>query len=301
MQTEQYRFKYLLESEQDILWGLTITTAGFQHVEQGDVYPLHKYHPSQYIYNTEKGRMLDEYQLLYIIRGKGWFVSEHCPKTIIKEGNMFMLFPGEWHNFSSDKQTGWDEYCIGFRGVNIDSRLQHGFFSLNKAVFYPGINEYIVNLYKQAIVSAHEQKAGFQQMLAGIVNHLLGCAYSMEKQSIFESDLVNKINKAKIIMQENFIEGISPEIVANSVCMSYPHFRKIFKMYTGFAPIQYLIELRIQKSKELLANTLIPINEIALQTGFDNPDYFTLFFKNKTHYTPRDYRNFIQRKENKNE
>jgi AraC-like DNA-binding protein len=291
---EALPIKYLLESEQDILWGLTVSTAGSQSIAPDRTYPPRN-HPTRYLFSTEKGRILNEYQLLYITRGKGNFVSEQSKPVVVEEGNMFLLFPGEWHNYSPDKKTGWDEFWIGFKGINIDNRCEHGFFSRQKPVFRTGINDDIVQLYKQAIRIAHEQKTGFQQMLAGIVNHLLGFAYSLDKHSSFvESDVFNNIHKAKIIMQEKFQSEITPEAVAEAVCMSYSWFRKVFKQYTGFAPNQYLLELKIQKSKELLTNTHWSVKKIAHSTGFENADHFCTFFKKRTQMTPVGYRNFTQ-------
>jgi len=289
--------KYLLENEQDVLWGLTVSTAGFQHIPAESVYPPQN-HPTNYLFSTDKGRVLNEYQLIYITEGMGNFVSASCKSINLKGGNMFLLFPGEWHNYSPSDKTGWDEYWIGFKGVNMDKRYEHGFFNKQKPVFSVGMNEDIVQLYKQAITVARTQKAGFQQMLAGIVNHLLGLTYSLDKHTSFEAmDVIHNINKAKIIILENLQTKITPEEVAQKINMSYSWFRKIFKEYTGFSPHQYLLELKIQKSKELLTNTNLSVKEIAYQTGFDNPDQFCNSFKKRTGITPGIYRNFSQGKD----
>ncbi len=68
--------------------------------------------------------------------------------------------------------------------------------------------------------------------------------------------------------------------------LSYSCFRRIFKEYTGFAPAQYLQEIRIQHAKELLTNTNLNVKEIAFESGFENPEYFFTAFRNKTGYTP---------------
>ena len=62
----------------------------------------------------------------------------------------------------------------------------------------------------------------------------------------------------------------------------------------SFAPNQYIMELKIKKSKELLTKSQQPVKEIAYAVGFDNLDYFCTFFKNKTNYSPREYRCFTQ-------
>ncbi|SHE86856.1 AraC family transcriptional regulator [Dysgonomonas macrotermitis] len=288
--------KYLIANEQDLLWGLTVNTVGVQDIPPGSPYPLGS-HPTRYLFSTEKGRILEEYQLLYITQGQGRFTSTSQKPVNVCEGNMFLLFPGEWHTYHPDQSTGWNEYWIGFQGINIDNRIQNGFFSKNKPVFNVGIREEIVQLYKQAIDIARDQHTGFQQMLAGIVNHLLGYAYSQDKYSLFEDlKVTNQINKAKIIMLEHYHTSILPEEVAQRVNMSYSWFRRIFKQYTGFAPAQYILELKIQKSKELLTNTMMTSQEVAFAVGFDNSDYFCSTFKRKTGYTPIKYREFTQGK-----
>jgi AraC-like DNA-binding protein len=282
--------KYLLESDQDVLWGLTVNTVGFQSIEPNTVYPTRN-HPKQYLFSIEKGRVLSEYQLLYITRGKGTFVSQSCKQTEIKAGNMFFLFPGEWHNFSPDKETGWNHYWIGFKGKNMDNRYENGFFNKQKPIFNIGFDEEITALYNRAIEIAQKQKAGFQQMLAGIVNHLLGFTYSLDKQLFFDDlGITNKIDQAKNIMSENLQLGISPERIAEKVYMSYSWFRKNFKEYTGYTPKQYLLELKIKKSKELLTNTNLLLKEIAFAVGYDNLEHFCTSFKKNTKMTPISYR-----------
>ena len=95
-------------------------------------------------------------------------------------------------------------------------------------------------------------------------------------------------------MQENFHTNLSSETVAEMLNFSYSKFRKVFKQFTGFAPNQYIMELKILKAKELLTQTKLPVKEIAYVVGFDNTDYFCTFFKNKTNYSPKEYRCFTQ-------
>lgn len=294
--SESIHLKYLIANEQDEAWGLTIKTVGYQQILPYSPYPPGN-HPQRYLFSTWKGRVLDEYQLLYLSKGKGVFMSESCGKTNIEAGDFFLLFPGEWHTYNPLDEAGWDEYWIGFTGINMDNRVAGGFFSKSNPVYHVGINEEIVNVYKQAIVTAIKQEIGFQQMLAGIVNYLLGFAYSKDKVQEFENlQVVNQINKSKIILNESYATNINLEEVAQEVNMSYSWFRRIFKQYTGFSPSQYLQELRFQKSKELLTNTMKSVKEISYEVGFENPDYFCTAFRKKTGMTPVHYRDFTQGK-----
>jgi AraC-like DNA-binding protein len=286
--------RYLLTSEQDMQWGLTINTVGYQHVAPGEFYPPQN-HPSRYLFSTERGRVLDEYQLLYLVRGKGRFASASHRDTEVHEGQMFMLFPGEWHSYRPDPKTGWDEYWIGFEGEYIDNRTARGFFSRQKPIFNVGLHEEVASLYRTAIKTATNQHTGFQQMLDGIVNHLLGYAYSYDKRSTMEEKwAVQQINKAKITIYESLSQRLSPEEIAAQLNVSYSWFRRVFKQYTGFSPTQYMLEMKVQKSKELLTNTDLSSREIAYRLGFENPDYFCLLFRKRTGITPIRFRKFTQ-------
>lgn len=294
--SESTMLKYLITNEQDSLWGLTIHSVGYQKVKSREPYPPLN-HPARYLFVENKGRVLEEYQLLYIVSGKGRLTSKslHSKKLEIKQGDMFLLFPGEWHDYRPDERSGWEEYWIGFTGLNMDSRVEHKFFNKEKPAFNVGVRSDIVEIYNLAISIAHNKNAGYQQMLAGIVNMLLGYAYSYDMNSSFENmEVVNDINKAKIIIAENFHTDITPEDIAERVNMSYSWFRRIFKQYTGLAPVQYIQEIRIHKSKELLTNSPLMIKEIAFEVGFNNTEYFATLFKKRTGYTPGRYREFTQ-------
>ena len=281
---------YLLSNEQDIHWGLTVSTVGFQHILPGEAYPP-KGHPQQYSFQAGRGRVLDEYQFVYISSGRGTFKSESFGQTTVSEGDMFLLFPGEWHSYKPDEATGWDEYWMGFKGLNIDNRVTNRFFLPQEPIFHVGLNEDIVRLFRNAIAIAREQGIGFQQMLGGVANMLQGYACALNRHNSFEDqEAAEAIHKAKIIMTEKFSQRISPTDVADAICMGYSKFRRLFKEFTGYAPLQYLQELRLQRSKQLLASTNLSLAEIADRVGYDNADYFSAAFKKKNHITPTNFR-----------
>jgi AraC-like DNA-binding protein len=68
---------------------------------------------------------------------------------------------------------------------------------------------------------------------------------------------------------------------------------RVFRKATGQTPIDYLVRLRIQKSISLLRNTDQPIIEIALESGFNDSNYFTRQFRKLTNESPSAYRKRI--------
>ena len=285
--------KYLIINNEDYAWGLAINSVGHQSIAENEVYPP-QIHPTRYLFNAQTGRTLDEYQLLYITSGKGMFYSESGGRHQIREGDMFLLFPGEWHTYRPEQTTGWNEYWIGFNGRIMEDWVKEGFFSKESPVFNVGLNEELISLYKRAIMIADAQEANYQQALSGIVCNLVSMALYLSRNRDFNSsDISAQINSAKIAVHEN-VSTITPEELARLVCMSYSKFRKIFKEYTGFAPAQYIQEVRINMAKEMLTNTSRSIKEIAFDLGYENKDYFFTVFKKVVGTTPANYRSHTQ-------
>ncbi|MEI8086057.1 MAG: AraC family transcriptional regulator [Paludibacter sp.] len=283
---------YLISSEQDELWGLTVTTVGHQKIAENVSYPP-KDHPLGYYFDVQNGRILNEYQLLYITDGNGLFTyGNDKESTLISEGKMFFLMPGVWHTYKPIENSGWNEYWIGFKGTIINKIVEEGFF-LNKApVFNIGLNERIVDLYLKAIEIANEERAGYQQALSGIVMHILGLMYYRHKTRDFvDEELICKINKAKVIMRESIYEKIYAEDVAKRMNLGYSGFRRAFKELTGSSPSQYMLELKLNEAKLQLSTTSQTVKQISYSLNFENPDYFPIFFKKRTGLTPLEYRN----------
>ena len=63
-----------------------------------------------------------------------------------------------------------------------------------------------------------------------------------------------------------------------------------FKKYTSCSPIDFLLNVRLTKAKELLVNTRKSVGEIAELCGFSSSNYFGLIFKQKEHLSPLQYR-----------
>lgn len=285
-------FKYLIVNDMDRKFGLWVNTVGYQSIPPGASYPLRE-HPSGYFFNTAKGRILREYQLVYIARGQGVFASKSTPEQQVPKGRLIVLFPGQWHTYHPLRSVGWTEYYIGFEGPVIDKLIGESFLSCEQQVLDIGINEELTSLFTRAIEIAEADRMSSQQYLAGIVLHMIGLVLSVSKNKIVEvSDISTKVEQAKIMMNENIAANLEPEELAARLHISYSWFRRIFKDYTGYSPAKYFQELRLRRAKELLVGTSQSVKEISFSLGFQSTEYFFLFFKKHTGVTPLGYRSF---------
>lgn len=283
-------YKYLPLSQQDEDWGLHVLNAGYNRIAAGQEYPSAA-HPGHHYFKWSNGRVLLEYQLVYITRGSGQFESEHSAQQKIQAGTIFMLFPGEWHRFKPDPATGWDEYWVGFEGSILKQLRDKKIFPLSEPVFHIGLHDNILALFENILKATETEKTGYQPYISGIVHHLLGQIHMLARQQNMPLDdhAEEIINKAKILLRTGIDTDLSISEVAGELGVSYSWFRKVFKTYTGIAPGQYLQQLRIEQAKSLLLSRSRSVKSIAYDLNFTSAFHFSALFKAKTGLSPLQY------------
>ena len=80
------------------------------------------------------------------------------------------------------------------------------------------------------------------------------------------------------------------ETMAETIEISVPHFQKLFKENIGTPPMTFLLNLRLEKARELLETTFNNITEILFEIRMPNDSHFTRDFKKKFGLTPTNYR-----------
>ena len=284
------KFKYLQVTPRDKSWGLAITTAGYRHVHAGEEYQLSA-HPDGYRFKENGQRVLNEYQLYYITRGSGYFESASCSRTRIEAGMMFILFPGEWHKFSPDPETGWDDHWIGFNGSFMDDKIRAGFFTFKNCVFRIGVNEKITGTFHEILEIALEEKKGYQHIIASLAISLIGRIHYEDINHTYGDTYIERIiNQAKAVMKEDTTSNEPLEDIARSLGVSYSLFRREFRKRCGISPGQYRLELRLIQAKELLLSTNMSIADISTKLHFECIGQFSTFFKKKSGVSPLEFR-----------
>jgi len=282
--------KYLTISDEDQKVGLNVIHGGYNIIAAGDAYPFSA-HPSAYLFQWRYGRILQEFQLIYIINGGGVFESRSTGKLEITPGTVLLLFPNEWHRYKPHKDTGWHEYWFGFKGSIAESWVANGLIDRNSPLFHIGFNEQVFQLYQELITLIKLEPPLYQFMASGILMQTIGKVLSLTKEQRFAGlRIENLMSQAKLLLMEDLSRPLKLEEIAEQLNMSYSRFRKIFKEYTGIAPGQYQMQYRIIKAREMLSQPSIPIKQIAFELGFDSDHHFSRIFKAKTGMPPGAYR-----------
>lgn len=270
-------------------WGLCVYDVGWQRISPHTDYPMRQ-HPSGYYYTWETGRRLSEYQLCFVFSGEG--VVEFAPRkpVALSQGKLLLLAPGEWHRCRPDPETGWGTLWIGFGGKMARSIVRSVFHregsfvsSLARAKEFEASAMRLVN---------QMLKFGERRPLssAGDLMSLLGRIAEEDFDSEAVMATSAAIRQAQAAIVRRACETIDFAELAKSVGMTYDRFRHHFAGMTGFSPLQFQLAERMRVAKNLVANTNLPISDIARRTGFSSAAYFARSFKAVTKLSPIGYR-----------
>lgn len=129
-----------------------------------------------------------------------------------------------------------------------------------------------------------------QQLIAANTMEILGAALAAAKTPPDVKQFAARVEQAKLILERHTEELVDMEQLAASLGISYERFRHIFKQHTGLAPYQYHLQLRIDRAKELLRETTLPLGEITASLGFADLSHFSNIFKCKVGLWPSQWR-----------
>ena len=105
-----------------------------------------------------------------------------------------------------------------------------------------------------------------------------------------ESRYSKRLNRVLNFASQNNHKYLNLDLLADMACMSKFHFARIFQDQLGEPPIQFLKRTRMEKAACLVRNKHIPINQIALNSGFTSNQSFSREFGKKFDFGPRQFR-----------
>jgi len=91
-------------------------------------------------------------------------------------------------------------------------------------------------------------------------------------------------------IHDHYQEKLTLDELAEVAHMSKGYFCKLFHKLFTLTPMAYLINLRISQAAHLIVSTDKKLSDIALSTGFNNVNYFTIAFKKIFHCTPSEFK-----------
>ena len=135
------------------------------------------------------------------------------------------------------------------------------------------------------------QEIGFMTRINQLIDELfIAIARQSTRQNNSQRDFPQTFMKLEQTLRQNLANQWTVEEMAALTGLGTTTFTEKVKKYTGFSPLNYLINIRISEAIKLLNRQEVNVTDIALQTGFYSSQHFATTFKKLTGYTPSDFR-----------
>ena len=234
----------------------------------------------------------DNYVLHFIVDGKGKFTIDGIT-TQLKTGDMFILPKGKVAFYQADGEHPWTYLWVGFSGSkaeNILSKTQLLDHYFCHSTLGSKVLDQIVKLtqfrdQKLDDVTELQLTAELYKLLAFLMKEFPSKA--MSDSSIL---IQNYIKQAKKIIHTQYGNPLKISEIAKKLNLNRSYLYKIFKEETDYSLKDYLIQIRMEKSADLLTRTTFHISEIANAVGFPDALAFSKAFKKHFGQSPSHYR-----------
>ncbi|WP_288588858.1 AraC family transcriptional regulator [uncultured Streptococcus sp.] len=234
----------------------------------------------------------DNYVLHFIVDGKGKFTIDGIT-TQLKTGDMFILPKGKVAFYQADGEHPWTYLWVGFSGSkaeNILSKTQLLDHYFCHSTLESKVLDQIVKLtqfrdQKLDDVTELQLTAELYKLLAFLMKEFPSKA--MSDSSIL---IQNYIKQVKKIIHTQYVNPLKISEIAKKLNLNRSYLYKIFKEETDYSLKDYLIQIRMEKSADLLTRTTFHISEIANAVGFPDALAFSKAFKKHFGQSPSHYR-----------
>ncbi len=211
----------------------------------------------------------------YVITGTGHLElkGKHYP---VHAGEMFIIPAYAHSRYQADSQNPWSYIWLGF-----EDNLHQLPDALRTPVLHVSGAGQIFNEMRNCKHLTHGRGSFLIGQIWKLISVVLEETAGTQKQDY--------VNKAMLIMETEYMHDITVEQIARRLNLVRSYFSSIFRRQIGMTPIQYLINLRLEKAAEFMVMHQIPPAKAAAAVGYTDLSHFSKAFKQKYGASPRNY------------
>ena len=237
---------------------------------------------------------VSDYLMLYLSEGSAEFDFDGSRQTLGAQ-TIVLYRPGEPRRYTFPKKTKIVLYSITFTGANIEHVLSMTVFREGR-IFLPGDTHLFEDFTQKIIRELKFRTAHYDLMCVSLFMELLAClSRKILNTAPEQSQQAGPLAAVLDLMHDHYYQNHSIEEYAELCRMSPYYFIRKFKEYTGCSPHAYLIGIRMEKAKGLLASTNMTLSEVSFAVGYENPLYFSRLFKKQTGQSPAAFKKEVDR------
>jgi AraC-like DNA-binding protein len=229
--------------------------------------------------------------LIYCVEGRGWLEADGR-RYEVAPNHYFILPAGTPHAYGAHPDFPWSIYWLHFSGDKaacfIDRPNQPIEIDISQNTRFADRIQLFEEIFRNLEMGYSIDNLDYASICLW---HMLGSfRFLLQFRKIKEVSQQDPVSRSIEFMRSHLSQKLSLDEIAAHCGLSLSHFCLLFKKKTQRTPLDYLTHLRIQQACQLLDFTPMKINEIARQTGFDDPFYFTRVFSKTMGASPVNYR-----------
>jgi len=252
--------------------------------------------------HTENYHCHDHPEMAFVLSGEGKYHIEG-EMYDVKEGDLLILNPGIRHQaiMSQDSEVPTTEFFVGFSDVQIPGYPRNYIPIPEGGHILHTSGELRQRIFR--ICSAMETentvcREGRYFMLKAYLMQLILLVIREQCDPGTQSNgyAFESVNKKYVVeqvlnyLEDHYAEKISLDRIAGNMYLSPFYISRIFKSETGDTPIRHLINIRLERAKELLQREQYSVQEIAAMVGYEDAYHFSKLFKKHYGLSPTQVR-----------
>lgn len=229
------------------------------------------------------------YLFHYVTHGSGVFIYNGKVYDIQK-GDLFYIAAGDTVTYYPNPKDPWHYIWIGFKGDRSEKYLKRIGLSSSDPVYRNRKDIELNKFFNQLFESYQHSEILSIDMLSIFLKIIHSMAINKDNTEYIISSKQLHIRNAKQYIENNYKFKIKITDIAKSLGLSPNYLANIFKEEVNISTKGYLVNYRIYQAEKLLKETDKPINEIAINVGYENPLHFSSEFKKIKLVSPTLYR-----------
>ena len=246
----------------------------------------------------------DFYTIYWIKKGK----LLHTIDTVtyeVKKNTLFFVAPGQVHNLQATEKI--DGFMIAFRDAFMCLKDQTQVSGINSGLFFNSQFSSVIHLNDEqekdidAVVRLMMKELTLQEpeydmALHGLLRYFLVLASRIKGENVGITPEQHAVHNSSVFLKfKNLIEEKYQELKTVSDYAGLLHIKpvllnEISKQLSGITAGEHIRNRVILEAQRYLYNTDLTAKEIAYKLGFDDPHYFSRFFKKYTNQSPSEFK-----------
>ncbi|TWT78711.1 Xylose operon regulatory protein [Planctomycetes bacterium CA13] len=292
-------YHYLPVNDAAMLWGLYLTGCGSGKVSAGESYPPEG-HPGLYSFHWSRGRVLPEFQVILISEGRGVFDSEPTGKIVVESGSVLTLYPGVWHRYRPNRDTGWTERWISLNGAMMHRLLELSLLHPQMAVRKAKAPVTLAKSFDRLLTRIRKDPNQNSVLLSLQAMTLIGTVMESIAErdelpgghrTVRGKDVIDPLVAGALdLIWTHSHHAFSVQKFADQLAVSRRSLERHFRQELGHSVLDEIAACRLSRAKRLLRETDLGVKAVAYLAGFPSEERMRVTFLQTVNTSPSQYR-----------